>query len=356
MWKRFLRAFAITGAAALALTLALILLVDPLGVSPVAMVRPKSGYALKDRRFLAPQLIRSGQFDSFLVGSSTIHSVDPHWAEGAFGGEFANLAIHGATPHELTRVLEMIGKSEPRLRTVILGLDTGKWCGAKVPETYHKTAVFPESLYDADRLDDFLALLNLKMLDTSLKQFVIDLKLEAPKTEADGYRNELDEARWKPFKPGKDDCKLACDETVATTGAGGGEAQSAETRERFFPALRLLEEPLASLPAGTKLIVVVMPRHISTQPDSASERGDLDLCKRRIAALATSKRGYAIDFAIASTWTRNADNYWDSSHFRTAIAKALVLRIKEAVERRRDAEDGVYRYLAGPSPSTATSR
>ncbi|MGZ8416154.1 MAG: hypothetical protein ACXWVQ_04070, partial [Methyloceanibacter sp.] len=98
MWKRFLRAFAITGAAALALAVTLILLVDPLGVSPVAAFEPKPGYALKDRRFLAQQMIRNGQFDSFLVGSSTIHSVDPDWAEGAFGGEFANLAIHGATP------------------------------------------------------------------------------------------------------------------------------------------------------------------------------------------------------------------------------------------------------------------
>ena len=37
MWKRFLRAFAITGAAALALVIALVLLVDPLGVSPVGL-------------------------------------------------------------------------------------------------------------------------------------------------------------------------------------------------------------------------------------------------------------------------------------------------------------------------------
>ena len=66
--------------------------------------------------------------------------------------------------------------------------------------------------------------------------------------------------------------------------------------------------------------------------------------------------GYAIDFDIASAWTKNADNYWDSSHFRTAIAKAFMLRVKEAVVRRRDAKDGVYRYLAGPSPSATTSR
>jgi len=149
MWKRFLRAFAITGVAALALVIVLVLLVDPLGVSPVGLFEPKAGFALKDRRFLVQQLIRSGQFDSFLLGSSTIHSVDPNWVKAAFGGSFANLSIHGATPHELARVLEAVARSRPRLRTIVLGLDGGRWCGAKPPETYHPRAVFPESLYDA---------------------------------------------------------------------------------------------------------------------------------------------------------------------------------------------------------------
>jgi hypothetical protein len=42
MWNRFLRAFAITGAGALALMIALVLLVDPLGVSPVGLFEPKA--------------------------------------------------------------------------------------------------------------------------------------------------------------------------------------------------------------------------------------------------------------------------------------------------------------------------
>ena len=148
---------------------------------------------------------------------------------------------------------------------------------------------------------------------------------QLPETEADGYLNELDDAKWKSFKPDKDGCKLACDERVAAT--GGAEAHPAQP-DRPFPALKLLEGALASLPAETKLIVAVMPPHVSTQPNNANERADLDLCKRRIAAIATHSHGYAIDFDIASAWTNNADNYWDASHFRTAIASAFMLRIK----------------------------
>jgi hypothetical protein len=356
MWRRFLRAFAITGASALMLVVALILLVDPLGVSPIGLFEPKAGYAMKDRRFLVQQLIRSGQFDSFLLGSSTIHSVDPDWAEAAFGGSFANLAIHGATPHELARVIEDVGRSRPRPQTIVLGIDSGRWCGAKPPETYHPRAVFPESLYDADRLNDFPVLLNMEMLDTSFEQLAVDLKLKAPQTEADGYRNELDETKWKPFKPGKAACKLACEEKGPA--ADPGATPSIRAAQHSFPALRLLKDAIASLPAGAKLIVAMMPPYISAQPDTAAERADLDLCKQRIAALATSKSGYTIDFDIASAWTRNADNYWDDSHFRTAIAKDFVRRVKEAIERRHDAADGVYRYLAGPAagPAVTTTR
>jgi hypothetical protein len=141
MWQRFLRAFGIVYVATLGSAILLLLLVDPLSVSPVALVMPKHGYALKDRRFLAPQVIRSGQFDSFLVGSSTIHSVDPAWAEAAFGGRFANIAIHGVTPYELTRVLGLVGSSVPGLRRLILGLDADQWCDVRSAQRYHVKAV-----------------------------------------------------------------------------------------------------------------------------------------------------------------------------------------------------------------------
>ena len=72
MWKRFLRAFAITGAAALALAVTLILLVDPLGVFPGGLDGDfgEDGLALNDRRFAAPVIVRSADYDSFLLGNA----------------------------------------------------------------------------------------------------------------------------------------------------------------------------------------------------------------------------------------------------------------------------------------------
>jgi hypothetical protein len=114
-----------------------------------------------------------------------------------------------------------------------------------------------------------------------------------------------------------------------------------------YPGHGLLEQALASLPSSTQIIVVLMPPHISLLPHDDDGRASLDQCKRHLAGLVSRNTGFIVDFDIDSPWTRKAENYWDDSHFRMSIAKALMPRVKEAVERRRDAEDGVYRTQTG---------
>jgi len=293
-------------------------------------------------------VIRSGKFDSFLVGSSTIHSVDPQWAEAAFGGHFANVAIHGLTPYEASRVVTLIGNDVPGLRRLVLRLDAAQWCDpVKAAQRYHAKAVLPENLYDADRFAHFVALLNGKMVEISLRQLAVDLAIKPAPVPANGYRNELDEAKWKPFKPDQNSCTLNCDGTVTPAARGVGAAKVGDSEDPF-PAHRLLEQAFASLPAQAEIIVALMPRHVSALPSDAAGRAKLGQCKRHIEALVSRHAGFTIDFDIASPWTTKDDNYWDASHFRIGLAKALMQRVKEAVERRRDAEDGVYRTLAGP--------
>ena len=77
MWRCFILAFAITaGAGSHGAALLLILVADPLGVSPIGL-SPNHGYAVSDRRFVAPQIIAGGKFDSVPVGTSTSPSFRP---------------------------------------------------------------------------------------------------------------------------------------------------------------------------------------------------------------------------------------------------------------------------------------
>ncbi len=348
MWRRFVWAFAITAAAALVLCLLLILLVDPIGISPIALGTPKSGYAFKDRRFLAQEVIRSGAYDSFLVGSSTLHSVDPDWADAAFGGRFANVSIHGATLYELRRVIELAARRVPDLKRVVLGIDVKRWCRAEPPRRYHRKAVFPEWLYDGSRLNDFQALLNIKMLNAAFSQLAVDLGYSAPAVPTNGYRNELDDTKWAAFKAKEDRCKGGCNAPVALEEDNEDESEAADEHVRVYPALTWLRDAILALPQETEFVAVLMPLRASALARlSPSELDRIQACKARIARLAARRHGSVVDFFRVSDWTRNDDNFWDDDHVRVGLARALIVRTQEAVARQRDAEDGVYGVIGG---------
>jgi hypothetical protein len=349
MWSRFLWTFAVTGFAGIAGSLLLVLLADPVGVSPIGVI-PKYGYVISDRRFDAPAIVGSGDYDSFLVGTSTIHHVDPDWAEAAFGGRFATVAIHGGTPYELTKMMQMIGREAPDAKRIIIGLDARRWCKTTPYDQYNPKTLFPDWLYDESRLNDFNTLLNLKMVGYSLHQLKIAAGWRAPLIPANGYRSNLIDAKWSLSAARKHLYKVS---KRKGDGAAHGlddadEAAGDSSTIHTHPDLASLDLALTALPPQADIILAVMPSHITGI--RAKDRNDIEQCKREIAALAERRHGALIDFRIESVWTQNDENFWDENHFRTGLAHSFIQRLKEAVEAKRDAEDGVYRVLTGRLP------
>lgn len=343
MWSRFLWAFGIAGLTGLAGCLLLILLADPIGVSPIGIV-PKYGYVISDGRFVAPQIIASGDFDSFLVGTSTIHHVDPAWANAAFGGRFATVAIHGGTPYELTKMMELIGRNAPQAKYIIIGIDARRWCKTTPYDQYNPKTLFPDWLYDESRINDFLGLLNPKMLRHSLLQIKIAAGWRRPLIPATGYRNRLIDSKWS-LSTAQNNLYKKHKKDAAAFGLDDAD-EAAETEGKHdHPDLLSLDEALNALPPHADVIVAVMPSHFTALLNK--DRNDIEQCKREIAALVEKRHGTMIDFRIDSNWTRADENFWDENHFRVGLARSLVLRLKEAMDQKQDAEDGVYRVLTG---------
>jgi hypothetical protein len=329
MWSRFLWAFGLTALTGLAGCLLLILLVDPLGVSPIGVIS-KPGYAVSDRRFVAPQIIASGDFDSFLVGTSTIHHVDPATANSALGGRFATVAIHGGTPYELTKMMQLIGRNAPHAK--------------RIYAQYNPKVLFPDWLYDESRVNDFQGLLNLKMVGYSVRQFKIAAGWRAPLIPATGYSNSLVDSRWSLSTARKNLYKKHKKDAAAHGLDDADEAADTEGMHDH-PDLVSLDRALTALPAQADVILVVMPSHFTALLNK--DRSDIERCKREIAALVDKRHGTMIDFRIDSAWTRNDENFFDENHFRVGLAEALIKRVKQAMDQKQDAEDGVYRMLAG---------
>jgi hypothetical protein len=330
-WRKFLWPFALTFGAGLAIPFLLVLLADPYGVSPVRAISPEIVVPTQ-RRFIVADIIRSGRYDSFIVGTSTVNSINPAQLEAAFGGRFANVAVHGATPYEQMRVLDLVLRQTPKPRTVIVGLDD-VWCSQAEPARYHPQVQFPDWLFGDSRLDHFAHLLNWRAMELARRKLEIAWSPSKARVAPNGFNDDLPpDTTWSLEKAMP---RLTAEVERATAGmtASPGPATS-------FPALTLLDSTLNRSGGTTRLVAVLMPTYL---PDSAAQIAP-DACKTALASIVRKHRGVALDFMRPSAWTVNARNFWDRQHFRQVIAEMLPGRMREGVDNTGP-EEALYRRL-----------
>ena len=109
-WRGWTSAFLIAALGFVALLLGFVALLDPYGI------RVRAGQAARplmdiNQRFMYPQLVRSGAFDSAVLGTSTLRLLDPAILSAGAGGRFVNLAMNAATPWEQTQMARPRGQS-----------------------------------------------------------------------------------------------------------------------------------------------------------------------------------------------------------------------------------------------------
>lgn len=327
MWRKLLWPFALTFAAGLAIPFAIVLLADPYGVSPVRAV-PSEVVVPTQRRFIVADIIRSSRYDSFIVGTSTVNSINPAWLEAEFGGTFANVAVHGATPYEQMRILDLVLRQKPAPRMVILGLDD-VWCSSTDPERYHPQARFPDWLFEDRYLGHFTHLLNWNAVELARRKIEIAWSPSKKHVAPNGFNDDLPpDATWsleKAMPRLTADVRLAADRLASSS------------RAAKFPATALLEETLRNSAESTRLVVILMPIFMPQEAAGIAP----DACKDRFADILRKRAGTMIDFMLPTAWTTNPSNYWDRLHFRRPIAEMLPRRIRDAADNI-PASDGVY--------------
>jgi hypothetical protein len=340
--RAFLHSFLLVAAATALVCAAFIGLLDPYGVflRKDATQRPIMDI---NQRYMYPQIVRSGQFDSIVVGTSTSRLLDPVALNAAFGGRFANLAMNAATAWEQAEVLKLLQRHTPAPRTVILGIDD-IWCLADKDLVKKTFRGFPEWMYDDSRWNDLPQMLNLTTLEIAGRLLSFHLGLMPERIRRDGYEvftppeqtYDLARARFhiwgtgtkREIMPEAPHVQLAPEKMAALS----------------FPALAWLEERIAALPFETRKLLVYMPVHVAAQPIPASLRAaEIAVCKARIDAIAATHNSRVIDFSIASSVTTRDENYWDPLHYRLPIADVIVRSLKAASETGQNDFDGLYK-------------
>jgi hypothetical protein len=340
-WQRFVWGFAISFFAVLSAAAILVFLMNPYGNLRLSLFRE---HVIMDinQRFQYPALVRSGKFDSIVMGTSDARLLNPESLEKVFGGRLANLALNAGTAWEQYRLADLFIREVERPRLLLMALDH-VWCdqAAALGDTTFRG--FPEWIYDNDGLNDVLYMVNYTSVETSVRRLGNVLNLKPARLVA-GYEvftpaeqdYDLLKAKRKIWKEKKRHVIEAVDPPYLPT--------RDERAGWRFPALVWLNEIFSRFSGD--VVVTFMPVHIRAQPIPGSLAAAKEAeCKRRIIDVARRYNAPVVDFRIWSDITSTDSNYWDPLHYRVPIADRIVSGIDRALATRKDDPNGDWRYI-----------
>jgi len=341
-WRRFVILFLGTFVCGVLGAALFILLLDPYDMVPFSLPieRPLvSG----SQRFAYPQVMRSGRFDSIIVGSSTARLIDPEQLNGPFGVRFANMAMNESSAWEEWTTFEYFRSRAGAPKALIVGVDDG-WCDPNADRDRVRHG-FPEWMYDNDRWNDFTHLFNSGTLELAGRLVGYHLGLYSPRSRYDGF---------EIFTPPESDYDLARAKRgiwvvrpeAPLPGLLPPALPDTDRRALRFPALEWLDAMLAEMPPGSRKILAFMPVHVAIQAWPGTPAAAVEAeCKARIATIARTHGAQVIDWRIASPITTNDANYWDALHYRLPIAQRIARELVEAARDGKDSPEGDYRIV-----------
>jgi hypothetical protein len=333
-WRAFVATFVAIFAGGLVLLYGFIVLMDPYGINPYALPIRRAIVSIS-QRYMYPQLIRSHQFDSFVVGTSTSRLLDPRILNQMFHARFVNLGMDSMTAWEQSTVMEYFVRKVGPPKVLLVGLD-GVWCDADAVRHRITFRGFPNWLYEDTPERAFAYLLNYGTLEIAGRLVGYQLGLYPERIRNDGF---------EVFVPPDD----TYDPERARRNIGRRPTpvdRSDRALPQFtFPALPWLDAALAKMPNAIK-ILTYMPVHVAAQPapGTRQEQAEID-CKRQIAAIAAKRQAIVIDWRIASAITENDSNYWDALHYRLPLAQRIARETAQAVLNGSPSRDGAYRIV-----------
>jgi hypothetical protein len=330
-WKAYLRTFTLVLTALITSGYAFIVIVDPfdsLSFSPDFDRVPVD----ENGRYFYPGLARKAEFDSAIIGTSSIRLLRPDLLNSQFDSRFVNLGMNAASVFEQEDILTVFLRHHPTPKTLIFGVDHVYFYEHNF-KRYINVDVFPEWMYDENPYNDLLPF-DATVWKCAWRQFFHLTGLKTYKYGRDGYTDftkpmreyDLNRARMKIYGSVKPKLKQAIIPPTFMTPEA--------VRSIRFPSLSILERMLDKVPDETLKIIFITPlHHFSHAAQGSEEAIQWEEFKRRIAILADNRScTYALDFNIDSPITREDRHYWDITHYTVQVAARLPELIAEGVK------------------------
>ena len=344
-WQRFVELFMGVFAIGLFLVFAFVLLIDPYDDVPFSL--PLKRHLIDaNQRFMYPQVVRSGLFDSLVIGTSTSKLLDPVILNEEFGARFANLSMDAATAWEQKTIANYFIEHAGKPKVIIIGVDSQwQWCASDADTQRITARGFPYFLYDDDKWNDFFFLFNSRTVEMAGKLVGVHLGLYSERSRFDGYYLFVPPENAYDLEKARNAIWGGRPRTLPDPTKKPFEMSDEQRASLVYPSLNLLDDLL--LKAGDALkIIGLMPAHVANQPDPATLAGAREAeCKSRITQIARQRGAKVIDWRYSSPLTREDSNYWDSIHYRVPVANSLAHAIGSAIREGKPSADGTYRLL-----------
>ena len=326
-WKRYFRILIISLIGLFAAGYLFVLVVDPYGVIPVSLSKNR-GFST-DPRFFLPSLAKRSQFDSAIIGTSTVRLLNPEDLNPLLSGRFVNLAMNAAYLSEQKAILDVFLKYHPDPKSIVISVDHLNFDDFEYNAKYLDglPEYFPRWLYDEKHLND-LPPYTWRTLQQAIKQFRSITGMTAFKYRFDGYEDftkrrpyDVDRAREIIYGTTAPRSKIPVDPPVQAT--------PQQVKAFKFPAIPHLEKMLTRLPEGTLKIVIIPPFHYFHQatPGSMEDIKWKEFKRRVINTVCRHRNTSLIDFMIESPITTRDENFLDKIHYTVPVAQTIARSI-----------------------------
>jgi hypothetical protein len=322
-WRGFPRVLLVSMVGVLAAYVALATLVDPYDTGR-STVLSRGSVRPQGPRTASAVRGRDPAYAGLVIGNSHIQLVEPAALTRITGIPFVQLSVPATGPTEQFALLGWFLKHHPRPAAIVLSADAF-WC-ADDP-SFPSEHGFPYWLV-GDWPAYLRGLLRFSAAQETINRLGWLLNPRRKTAAADGWwdyeRNYLSQGFG--LDPAK---KAALEKPV------GPEPEAHHAGP--FPITDRLRAEVARIPAETPVVLVFPPIYARGEPPPGSHRRAAEAaCRTEIrAAFATHPLGTVLDWRDGRPEARDPDLFFDQTHYRLPIARALTAEIAAAILRLR---------------------
>ncbi|HUB94706.1 MAG TPA: hypothetical protein VL993_02250 [Stellaceae bacterium] len=311
-WHRLIRRYLLATVVLWLVLAAFVLAVDPYDTGRFALL-PSRGVPDFGQRLSFASIGRRPGIDAAVFGNSTIQLLDPERLSRLTDDHFVSLAVPGSGPREQIAIADWFRRHHRGERlTLVFGLDS-TWCTTETPIPI--IYPFPFWLYSDSRIDYALGMMRYKSIEAAIRKIKMLLGRERSAT-ADGYHDYDTGHAWKGL-----DVEAVEPAPERPTASGAD-----------FTAPPLLRKFVDHLGPETRIVLVEVPRYAETLPRTDAASQHLEACKSAYRAIAAARPGSVmLDFLVDDAMTRQDENFWDSVHYRSPVARLIESRIASAL-------------------------